>query len=104
MKAEANELAALKSAATTFGGDERFTMLGIAVYGSPEVMKKYSEENGMTWTAATVQAKGSAMSSFGIRQFPLIWLVGPDGNVVAKDLHGDGIKNALTSALGPQGM
>ena len=79
-------------------------MLGIAAYGSPEMMKKYSAKNGMTWTEATVDVKRGPMNSIGIRQFPSIWLVGPDGNVVAKDLRGESINAALTKALGPQGM
>jgi hypothetical protein len=33
---------------------------------------------------------------------PLVFLVGPDGKIVAKDLHGDAIKAAVAQALGPK--
>ena len=31
---------------------------------------------------------------------PAIWLIGPDGKVVAKDLHGKAIYGAVSQALG----
>ena len=33
---------------------------------------------------------------------PAIWLIGPDGKVVAKDLRGKGIKQAVARALGKE--
>jgi hypothetical protein len=103
MEAEANNVQALKSAAATFSGDERFCMLGVDCLATSESMKKYSQSNGLTWTMATVDRRGSEMSGPS-RSLPSIWLVGPDGKVVAKDLHGESINAALTAALGPQGM
>jgi len=31
---------------------------------------------------------------------PAIWLIGPDGKVVAKDLRGKSIRKAIATALG----
>ena len=38
-------------------------------------------------------------TEYGVRGIPSIWLIGPDGKVVAKDLRGDAIKDALAKRL-----
>jgi hypothetical protein len=39
-------------------------------------------------------------SALGVRYFPATLLIGPDGRVVAKDLHGEQIRRAVAAALG----
>jgi len=36
---------------------------------------------------------------YGITSIPSIWLIGPDGKIIAKDLHGDALKEAVKKAL-----
>jgi peroxiredoxin len=100
---EANDIPALKAAATAFVGDDRLVMIGIGL-GSPEEMRQFTQKNGLTWTAATLDPKQPTLHTFGIRNLPSIWLIGPDGKVLAKNLRGDAIKSSLTAALGPLGM
>jgi hypothetical protein len=104
MDAKTGDLPALKAAANTFSGDDRFAMVGIEAYGSTEDMKHFTAVNGMNWTATVVEAKPGEQVNLGFRRFPVIWLVGPDGKVIAKDLKGAGISAALTTALGPEGL
>jgi hypothetical protein len=40
---------------------------------------------------------------YGEWGIPSIWLIGPDGKVVARDLRGEGIKKAVGAALGRRG-
>ena len=37
--------------------------------------------------------------SLGGERMPFIFLIGPDGKVLAKDLHGAAIKDAVTNAM-----
>jgi hypothetical protein len=41
------------------------------------------------------------MKDYGVHGIPSLWLIGPDGKVVAKDLRGEGIKAAVAAAMGP---
>jgi peroxiredoxin len=97
---------ALQSAVDTFGGNDRFTIIGVNLFGSADDTKAYTQKYGLSWTSATLNDRSAAspMQTFAIRQLPAILLVGPDGKVIAKNLHGDAIKAALTTALGPQGL
>ena len=97
---------ALQSAVDTFGGNDRFTMLGVSLNGSADNAKNYTEKYGLSWTSATLndRSASSPMRTYAIRQLPSILLIGPDGKVIAKNLQGDAIKAALTTALGPQGL
>ena len=38
--------------------------------------------------------------AFGVKSVPSIWLIGPDGRVVARDLGGEKIGDAVRAALG----
>jgi hypothetical protein len=37
---------------------------------------------------------------YGVRGIPSIWLIGPDGTVIAKYLRGGQIKSTVATALG----
>jgi hypothetical protein len=37
-----------------------------------------------------------------VRGIPSIWLIGPDGKVIAKDLRGAQIKTTVATALGQE--
>ena len=38
-------------------------------------------------------------AAFGVRFLPTVFLIGPHGRVIAKDLEGDRIKQAVAAAL-----
>jgi len=38
-------------------------------------------------------------TNYGLRDVPSIWLIGPNGRVLAKDLRGEVIKTAVAAAL-----
>jgi peroxiredoxin len=97
---------ALQSAVDTFGGNDRFTIIGVSLFGSADDTKAYTQKYGLSWTSGTLNDRSAAspMQTYAIQQLPSILLIGPDGKVIAKHLHGDAIKTALTNALGPQGL
>ena len=38
-------------------------------------------------------------AAFGVRYLPEVFLIGPDGRILAKDLEGDGIRQAVAASL-----
>jgi beta-lactamase regulating signal transducer with metallopeptidase domain/thiol-disulfide isomerase/thioredoxin len=91
----------LKAVFEAFGKDEHFVMLGLSVDNSVKPLEQYVVENGLGWTQAFLGRGPSehATVDFGVHGIPSIWLIGPDGKVVAKGLRGDAIKKAVAGAL-----
>jgi peroxiredoxin len=97
----ADEVPRLKALYEAFGKDERFVMLGLSVDATADEARAFADKNGLRWPQAHV---GSVLWSpvtaeYGINDIPAVWLIGPDGKVVAKDLRGDEIKAAIGKAL-----
>ncbi|MHC5538375.1 carboxypeptidase regulatory-like domain-containing protein, partial [Singulisphaera rosea] len=91
----------LKAAFEEFGKDDRFAMIGLSLDESRDRPKEYVEKNALGWTQGYLGpwAKSKVPEDFGVTGIPSIWLIGPDGRVVARDLDGTGIKEAVADAL-----
>jgi peroxiredoxin len=91
----------LKTVYDTFGKDERFAMLGLSLDAKTDEPKAYAKEHGLGWSQGFLGDWSSTdvPERYGVRGIPSIWLIGPDGKVVAKDLRGDKIKAAVAEAL-----
>jgi len=94
----------LKATFDAFGGDERFAMLGLSLDQSKDAPRKYAEKNGLRWTQGFLGdwSQTKVPDSYGVNGIPAIWLIGPDGRVVAKDLRGKSIRKAVAKALGKE--
>src|SRR5262249_39124238 len=91
----------LKAAFAAFGTHERLAMVGLSLDDTPDAARQYAAENGLGWAQgflglAPAQRVTTDPRVAGI---PAIWLIGPDGKIVAKGLRGDAIKQALADAL-----
>ena len=85
-----------------FGQDKRFAMVGLSVDDATDAPKKYAQDNNVKWSQGFLGqgTNGQAvMALYGVRGIPSIWLIGPDGKVVAKDLRGEQIKSAVAMAI-----
>jgi thiol-disulfide isomerase/thioredoxin len=96
------ETPSLKAVHQAFGKDDRFAMVGLSLDAKPDEPKTYAAENDLSWTQGFLGewTTTNLPDRYGVRGIPSIWLIGPDGKVVAKDLRGDGIKAAVAEALG----
>jgi thiol-disulfide isomerase/thioredoxin len=96
------EVPFLKDVYSTFGKDERFLMIGLSLDKKPDPPRKYAEENGLLWMQGFLGAldQSTVAGDYGVVTIPSIWLVGPDGRIVAKGLRGERIKEAVAQALG----
>jgi peroxiredoxin len=95
------DLTQLKATYEALGNDARFAMLGLNMDKKEEDARAYLEKQGIKWPQAPIGEweKATLPSDFGINSMPSTWLIGPDGKVIAKDLHGDAIKAAVEKAL-----
>jgi thiol-disulfide isomerase/thioredoxin len=91
----------LKETFDAFGHDERFAMIGLSLDKSKDAPKSYVEKNGLQWTQGFLGdwAKTKIPEDYGVNGIPSIWLIGPDGMIIAKDLRGKGIKKAVALIL-----
>jgi RNA polymerase sigma factor (sigma-70 family) len=94
----------LKATFDAFGQDKRFAMIGLSLDKSKDAPRNYAVKNELRWTQGFLGdwSKTTVPEEYGVNGIPAIWLIGPDGRVVAKDLRGNGIKKAVGQALGNQ--
>ncbi len=91
----------LKAAFEAFGKDPRFALLSLSLDEKVETPKAYLAKRELGWTQAFLGewSKTTVPSDYGVTSIPSIWLIGPDGNVLGKNLRGDAIKAAVEKAL-----
>lgn len=73
-------------------------IVGVAVWDKPENTKKAIEELQITWPQM-LNAGETPANLYGINGIPHIILFGPDGTIVARDLHGDGMKAKVKEVI-----
>ena len=96
--AESRSLRALHK---TFGKLERFAMLGISSGMEVDRCKKLVAQRGWEWFNAVVSWEDweKFLDENSPQRSGLVWLIGPDGKVLARDLRGDSIRQAGTMVL-----
>jgi peroxiredoxin len=90
----------LKTIHDEFGKDGRLVMIGLSTDESRGPPLRYTRENAMSWHQCFIGPDGAAATAYGVTGIPSIWLIGPEGKVVANKLHGEGIRAAVRRALG----
>ncbi|MBN2308684.1 MAG: carboxypeptidase regulatory-like domain-containing protein [Candidatus Hydrogenedentes bacterium] len=84
-----------------FGADERFVMLGLCLDEEMETAKAYAEGAGLVWPQCFLgEWRGTSVPDrFGVEGIPAIILLDPDGRIVARDLSGKAIAEAVRAVL-----
>ena len=91
------EMPHLKELYNRFNGND-FTILGVAVSDKPEDSRAAISKYSLPWEQ--ILGTGNvAMDAYGINSIPQVILFGPDGTILRRDLHGDGIDRALEEIL-----
>ena len=91
------EMPHLKELYNRFSGND-FTILGVAVSDKPEDSLAAIRKHALPWEQ--ILGTGNvAMDAYGINSIPQVILFGPDGTILRRDLHGDGIDRALEEIL-----
>ena len=78
--------------------DQNFTVLGISLDEDGEKWKKAIQEDDMPWTQVSSLNgfKNEVAAYYGIMGIPSTLLVGPNGDIIAKDLRGEILQQKLS--------
>ncbi|MDF1740525.1 MAG: TlpA disulfide reductase family protein [Verrucomicrobiales bacterium] len=82
--------------------DKGFEVIGISLDDSIEAVEKFSAAKGITWPQYC-DGKGydnELAQRFGINRLPASFLVGKGGKIIASELRGDALGEAVKKALG----
>lgn len=95
------ETPTLEEAYDRFKNLGNFVMIGLSLDTAVEAPKKYVEENELGWIQGFLGewSKTSIPEEYGVQRIPATMLVDPEGRLVAKDLRGTRIVEAVTAAL-----
>ena len=80
-------------------------MIGLSMDVEPDAPRRYAAHRKLAWEQRYLGSKGNlpdpVAAAFGVEYPPQVLLIGPDGRLVAKDLKGPEIKEAVARAIGP---
>jgi peroxiredoxin len=91
----------LKETYEAFKNDSRFRMIGLSLDPISKTPRDYARKNELGWTMGFLGewSKAELPGKYGVEGIPSIFLIGPDGKILARDLRGDAIKRAVERAL-----
>ncbi len=91
----------LRAVHDEFGADTRFSMIGLDLDEDIETAKGYVERNQMPWPQGFLGdwPSTSVPDEFGVKAIPAILLIDPEGRLVARNLRGENIAEAVRAAL-----
>ncbi len=97
------ELADLEDTWKSYGSKPGFAMLSLSLDADPATAQKLVEERGIKWTQGFLgeRTKTALPDKYGVQDIPAVFLIGPAGRIVARDLHGPEIKAKVAQILGP---
>ena len=92
----------LKAACKSFGANARFAMISLSLDADASAPKAFASKNEMQWTQGFLGewSKSAVTPLYGVEGIPSIFLIGPDGKIIARDLRGEEISEAVARALG----
>lgn len=82
--------------------DKGFTVYGVSLDKNKGAWVKAIEQDGLTWTHVS-DLRGwdnKAALNYGVRSIPATFLIDAQGNVIAKNLRGKALENALAEIFG----
>mgnify|MGYP003735806137 CR=1 FL=1 len=96
------EMPTLKEIYEAHKDNPRFALISLDLDDGVDAPRKYTKENAIAWTQAYLGAWNNATlpARFGVTGIPALFLVDPEGKLVAKDLRGEELKKAVADALG----
>lgn len=91
----------MKAAYDAYGSDPRFVMVSLSLDQKTAQPKKFAKEHDIKWPQGFLGdwSKDTVTKDYSVRGIPSIFLIGPDGKIIAMNLRGESIKSAIGSAL-----
>ena len=78
----------------------RVEFVSIAGKQSPELLEKFLKKRPLAWPQIISDEENKLIETYDISSFPTNVLVGPDGRVVARNLHGKALERKLAELTG----
>ena len=84
-----------------FGDDSRIAMIGLSLDDDKDTLKRFLEDEEMPWLHGHLGpwSDTDLPNQYGVRGIPQVMLIGPEGEVLARDLRGSGVIEAVAAAL-----
>ncbi len=91
----------LKATYDAFGKEPRFVIISLSLDASANAPKKFAQDRNIQWTQGFLGnwSDDHVTKDYGVYGIPSIFLIGPDGKIVAQNLRDIRIKEAVASAL-----
>jgi thiol-disulfide isomerase/thioredoxin len=93
------EIPNLKTVYDTYGTDRRIAMLSLSLDESPAVLKSRLRFHKIPWPQAFIGPDSPVAAAYDATAIPAMFLIGPDGRILARDLCGEKVKTAVAEAL-----
>jgi thiol-disulfide isomerase/thioredoxin/uncharacterized GH25 family protein len=92
----------LKATYKAFGANEHFAMVSLSLDDNPAAPIEFARKEDLKWTQGFLGkwSESKVTPLYGVEGIPAIFLIGPDGKIIARDLRGDAIKETVGNALG----
>jgi peroxiredoxin len=93
--------ASLRAVHERFGQDRPFAMIGLCTSDDPEEAAKLIKSNGLSWPQAVLRDGNldPIVTDYRAYEPNIAFLIGPDGNLLAKVVAGPALENAVAEAL-----
>jgi peroxiredoxin/protocatechuate 3,4-dioxygenase beta subunit len=91
----------LKATWDAFKNNSRFAMVSLSLDPEVAAPRKFAAKNDLGWAQGFLGdwSKSDVPEQWGVEGIPAIFLIGPDGKIVGRDLRGPAIQAAVAGAL-----
>ena len=99
------EMPHLKATYDAFKDDPRFRMVGLSLDPNIKTVREYATKNELRWIMGFLGewSKSDLPNKYGVEGIPSVFLIGPDGKIVAQGLRGENIKTTVERTLAKTG-
>ncbi len=96
-----HEMPKIKEIYDLYKDSETFVLVGMNLDKEKEKLSKFMQDKDYPWRQALLgeMGKSKVVADYGVRGIPAVFVVGPDGKIIAKNLRGDELKKKLVSLL-----
>jgi peroxiredoxin len=91
----------LKATYDAFGKNARFAMISLSLDQDVSAPKRFARSHDIAWTQGFLGdwSNDKVTGTYGVHGIPAIFLISPEGTILATQLRGDNIKETVGSAL-----
>ncbi|WP_165227814.1 M56 family metallopeptidase [Aquisphaera insulae] len=99
------DAAVLRELHQALGGNPRFALIGLSCNGNLPDSGAVARENGLVWPQGLAGPLHTGPGhDYLLRTVPANFLIGPDGRILAKDLHGEALKALVMRSLADESL